>query len=55
MAGGAGFDTVNYEDRTVAIAISPDRKANDGQPGEKDNVGTANDVEAVIGGTAGSA
>jgi Ca2+-binding RTX toxin-like protein len=54
MAGGAGFDSVVYEDRTAAIAVSLDRKPNDGQPGEKDNVGTDNGIESVIGGQAGN-
>ncbi len=54
IAGGAGFDTANYEDRAAAISISLDRKANDGKPGEKDNVGTDNGIEAVIGGFAGN-
>ncbi len=52
IAGGAGFDTADYEDRGVAMSISLDRKANDGWAGEKDNVGTDNGIESVIGGTA---
>jgi Ca2+-binding RTX toxin-like protein len=54
IAGGAGFDTANYEDRGVGLSISLDRKANDGWAGEKDNVGTDNGIDAVIGGSAGN-
>jgi hypothetical protein len=53
MSGGAGFDTADYEDRPAGLVVKLDRKANDGLPGEKDNVGTKDDIEAVIGGLAG--
>ena len=35
------------------LSISLDRKANDGSAGEKDNVGTDNGIEHVIGGVMG--
>lgn len=60
--GGPGTDTVSYALRTGAdsgtapitrLTITLDGTANDGVPGENDNVGgTDNSVEEVVGGTA---
>lgn len=47
--GGAGTDTVNYAQRTVAVSVTLDGNPNDGAistTGERDNVQT--DVEKVI-------
>ncbi|SDX72128.1 Hemolysin-type calcium-binding repeat-containing protein [Amycolatopsis xylanica] len=41
-------DTVTYAARTTAVTLSPDGVANDGTPGEGDNI---SDVNAVIGGS----
>jgi hypothetical protein len=51
VAGGPDPDTGSYEDRTggQAVTVTLDNQANDGQPGEGDNVGS--DVENLIGGT----
>jgi Ca2+-binding RTX toxin-like protein len=46
--GGPGTDTVTYAGDAFAIHVTFDTAANDGQPGENDNVGL--DVETVIGG-----
>jgi hypothetical protein len=49
--GGAGIDTANYGPRqsgTRVLNLSLDGFANDGEPGEGDNLGT--DVENVNGG-----
>lgn len=46
--GGAGFDLVDYERRTVALSVSLDGIANDGAVGEDDNIKST--VEAVLGG-----
>ena len=46
--GGGGYDTVTYEGRTEDLSLSPDGVANDGAPGELDDIGT--DVMAVGGG-----
>ncbi len=48
MNGGAGTDTVDYENRTNALTILLDTAANDGESGEKDNIKA--DVEIVLGG-----
>jgi Ca2+-binding RTX toxin-like protein len=48
--GGAGYDKVGYFGRTVAVAVSLDGQANDGQAGEGDNI--AADVDEVDGGDA---
>jgi hypothetical protein len=48
LAGGPGTDTVSYQARTDPLSITIDGDANDGAPGERDNV--AADVEAVVGG-----
>jgi Ca2+-binding RTX toxin-like protein len=46
--GGAGIDSVTYARGTTAVAVDLDGVADDGRPGEGDNVGT--DVEIVRGG-----
>ena len=51
LAGGAGTDTADYQDRTVALTITIDTNANDGETGEADKVST--DIEVVLGGSAG--
>jgi len=48
LSGGPGIDTVTYADRTAALKISLDNRANDGETSERDNV--RSDVENVIGG-----
>jgi Ca2+-binding RTX toxin-like protein len=48
-ANGAGGDTVDYSNRAENMRVSPDGlAANDGEPGENDNVGA--DVENLNGG-----
>jgi hypothetical protein len=49
--GGAGRDTVTYEDRFAPVSVALDNAANDGGFGEGDNV--HGDVEVVCGGHAG--
>lgn len=51
MAGGPGIDTADYSSRTSPVNVSLDNQANDGEPGEHDNVQNAIDV--VRGGRAG--
>jgi Ca2+-binding RTX toxin-like protein len=61
IEGGGGTDSVTYEDRgaTVAVSADPDGVADDGAPGELDNLisienlrgGSGNDV---LGGTTGT-
>ncbi len=46
--GGAGYDNVNYYSRVLAVHITLDNLANDGQAGEGDNVRA--DIEALQGG-----
>jgi hypothetical protein len=46
--GGGGYDSVTYEERTEDLALSPDGVANDGAPGEADDIGT--DIISVLGG-----
>jgi RTX calcium-binding nonapeptide repeat (4 copies) len=50
VSGGTEPDTGSYEDRTGAqpVTVSLDNVANDGQPGEGDNIGS--DVENIVGG-----
>jgi hypothetical protein len=50
VSGGADPDTGSYEDRTGAqpVIVTLDNVANDGQPGEGDNIGS--DVENLVGG-----
>lgn len=51
VRGNIGADTVTYADRNAAnpVTVTPDNTADDGGPGEKDNV--LPDVENVIGGS----
>ena len=51
--GGAGTDIADYSDRAPAVTVSIDGTANDGEPGERDNVKT--DVENVTGGSGNDA
>jgi hypothetical protein len=51
IEGGDDIDEVSYEDRTVAVTVSLDNLANDGQAGEADRV--VADVESIIGSPAG--
>ena len=53
FSGGDGFDEIDYATRTAALAITLDGQANDGEAGERDNVGA--DVEGLTGGPAGDA
>ncbi len=53
MNGGAGSDTADYSARTVALTITIDAVADDGEALETDTV--AADVEVVKGGTNGDA
>jgi Ca2+-binding RTX toxin-like protein len=48
--GGAGTDTVNYSGRSIALTITMDGTADDGEGSETDNVRV--DIENVIGGSA---
>jgi Ca2+-binding RTX toxin-like protein len=47
MSGGSGLDETSYEDATNGVNVTLDGLANDGTPGEGDNV--IYDVENVIG------
>ena len=49
FSGGSGTDTADFSDRTDNLTITLDNIANDGSPGEHDNVEA--DVENVIGGS----
>jgi Ca2+-binding RTX toxin-like protein len=52
ISGGAGQDEVSYRNRTAAAySVKLDNLANDGAPGEADNV--RDDVEDVVGNLAG--
>jgi hypothetical protein len=46
--GGAGIDTISYARRTAPVAASLDGVANDGEAGERDDLG--GDVEGIEGG-----
>ena len=48
MSGGAGGDTADYSARSAPVQIDLDGVADDGEPGERDNVKA--DVEHVSGG-----
>jgi hypothetical protein len=50
FAGGTGYDTVGYFGRTASVSVRLDAQPNDGQAGERDNIGA--DVEEVDGGDA---
>jgi Ca2+-binding RTX toxin-like protein len=47
--GETGRDTLTYEDRTHPVTVSLNGRDDDGEAGERDNVG--DDVEVVLGGT----
>ena len=49
MFGGSGTDTVTYASRTADLNITIDDNGNDGEAGERDDVGSG--VENVIGGS----
>ena len=51
LSGGDGYDVATYESRTDAVTASLDDVANDGAPGEADNV--LRDIEELRGGAAG--
>jgi Ca2+-binding RTX toxin-like protein len=53
VQGEGGFDTVSYGSRAAAVNVSLNGTANDGAPGEGDNVTTT--VERVVGGSGGDA
>jgi hypothetical protein len=53
VKGGDGFDEVSYAERTTAVSVSLDGQANDGSPGENDNV--AADVEDIATGAGNDA
>jgi hemolysin type calcium-binding protein len=46
--GGGDSDVLNLDGRSEDLALSPDGVANDGAPGEGDNIGT--DIASIIGG-----
>jgi serralysin len=48
VSGGAGDDYVSFAAYSKGISVSLDGKANDGLPGEHDNIGR--DVESIFGG-----
>jgi hypothetical protein len=48
MIGGGGLDSVTYETRSEDLSLSLDGVANDGAPGEHDNIGA--DVTLLVGG-----
>jgi Ca2+-binding RTX toxin-like protein len=48
LTGGGGRDTADYTARVAPVSVTLDGTANDGEPGENDNVGI--DVEVVAGG-----
>jgi hypothetical protein len=48
LSGGSGVDYADYGAYDKAVSISLDGKANDGRPGEHDNV--SRDIESVFGG-----
>ena len=50
MNGGAGYDAVTYAARKTAVAVTLGGGADDGAPGEKDDVSS---VQAVTGGSGG--
>jgi Ca2+-binding RTX toxin-like protein len=47
LFGGAGADTADYSSHLAGVTVNIDDQANDGSPGEGDNVKT--DVENVVG------
>jgi Ca2+-binding RTX toxin-like protein len=53
LVGGAGKDVASYEFRVDPLVLSKNGKADDGAPGERDDIG--GDVEAIRGGVEGDA
>ena len=53
LNGGTGFDIASYFFRGAGVTLSLDNTANDGEPGENDNIGPTGDVEGLQGGRAG--
>ena len=49
IIGGAGIDTVSYDNRGDNLTVTLDNQPGDGAPGENDNV--ASDIEGIIGGS----
>ena len=49
ISGGPGSDTADYSAAPSGVAVSLDGFANDGVPGEGDNVGPAGDIERLVG------
>ena len=49
LSGGAGQDRANYAARAAGVTVSLDNVANDGAPGENDDV--RSDVEEIAGGS----
>lgn len=49
LNGGNGTDTATYGPRTAPVTVTLDAAANDGEPGEGDDV--ASDVEVIAGGS----
>ena len=47
ISGGTGLDVISYQDRSRGVSVSTDNLAGDGEPAERDNVGS--DVEHLIG------
>ena len=45
--GGIGLDTISYAHADAGVNVAPDLDANDGRPGDGDQV--FNDVEAIVG------
>ena len=49
VSGGPGTDTADYSAAASGVTVALDALANDGVPGEGDNVGPAGDIERVAG------
>ena len=49
VSGGPGTDTADYSGAASGVTVSLDGLANDGLPGEGDNVGPAGDIERLVG------
>ncbi len=54
MDGGAGSDLIDYSQRTNGVTVTLDGQANDGEPGENDNVITANGDNDIVRGGSGN-
>jgi hypothetical protein len=55
LSGGGGYDTADYRARTTPVTVSLDGQANDGDAGERDQVGRVrwapeSEFETVLGG-----